>query len=184
MTTILLKADYAYLCEEIKKEFEDFEIIKKSESSLMKLINVLLTVISFGKMKVFMTDFITVIGNKVYVPDSWDERSEISKCVTLRHERVHMRQSRQYGKVLFTILYLFVPLPVGLAWYRAKFEKEAYEVSFRALKDYLGYDIFSNEEFYSTYKQHAVSNFTSAHYFWMWPFKKSIEVWFDKAIKD
>jgi hypothetical protein len=175
MTSILKKADYVALCHEIKKEFSDFEIIKKEDSLLMKVINIFLMIITFGQMKVFMTKFITVIGNKVYVTESWDDRDERLKCATLRHERVHMRQSKKYGKFLFSILYLFLPFPIGIAWFRTKFEKEAYEESFRALNEYFGKEAFSDR-----YKKHIVGQFTTSHYFWMWPFRDSLEKWYDE----
>lgn len=172
-----LTANYRTICDEIKKEFPDFEIIKKNDSNLMKAISKLLLIISFGKMDRFMTGFITVIGNKVYVPDSWDDRSEIVKCVTLRHERIHMRQSKRYGRLLFSLLYLLLPLPVVFAWFRKKFEQEAYEESFKALYEYIG-----EEAFTEAYKNHIIDHFITSSYFWMWPFKESIKSWIDNSI--
>lgn len=169
--------DYETLLVEVKKEFPDFDIIKKSDSKLMKLIDICLKVLTFGQMNKFMTGFITTIGAKVYVHDSWQDSSLASKSEIIRHERIHMRQAKKYGRFLFSFLYLMFPLPGGLAYFRKKFEQEAYEESMRALYEYLGEKAFtpSNKEF-------ILSQFTSANYFWMWPFRKSLEIWYDGVV--
>ena len=51
--------------------------------------------------------------------------SDIARTVLLRHERVHLRQRRRYGFLPFAILYLIPLLPLGLAYFRARFEWEA-----------------------------------------------------------
>ena len=170
--------DYKKLIDDITKEFFDFEIIKKDESRKMKVIDVILKVITFGKMNKFMTGFITTLGNKVYVPSSWNEYHLISKVEILRHERIHMRQSKKYGRLLFSFLYLMAPLPCGLAYFRKKFEMEAYEESIKTLHEYLGENAFSPER-----KVFYISQFTSANYFWMWPFRGSLEKWYDAAVE-
>ena len=170
--------EYSKLLEETKKEFPDFEIIEKEKSALMKLIDVALKIITFGQMKLFMTGFITVLGNKVYVPGSWEDATVTSKAEIIRHERVHMRQSKKYGRVLFSILYLLVPFPLGIAYFRKKFEQEAYEESFKAIYEYHGEKAFTPR-----LKESMIAHFTTAQYFWMWPFRKSVEAWYDEAVK-
>ena len=113
-----IKEDYEALLVEIKKEFPDFDIIKKTDSKLMKLIDVCLKVITFGQMKTFMTNFITTLGVKVYVTEKWESSRLVDKVEVLRHERIHMRQGKKYGRFLFSFLYLLFPLPVGLAYFR------------------------------------------------------------------
>lgn len=170
--------DYKRLVEETKIEFSDFEILKKEDSGLMKAIDVVLKILTLGQMKTFMTGFITTLGNKVYVPSSWDTDSLVTRIEILRHERVHMRQAKKYGKLLFSILYLVIPLPCGLAYFRKKFEMEAYEESLRTLHFYMGKSIFtaSLREFY-------VSQFVSANYFWTWPFRRGVEAWYDGVVE-
>ena len=164
--------DYNSLIQDVSREFPDFEIRQKSESRLMKVIDVCLKVITFGAMRTFMTRFITTIGTTVYVPDGWGEEPPVSKIITLRHELVHMRQSRKHGALLFRMLYLAV-LPT--VWtYRAKFEMEAYEETIRAIVEYRGKEALTAE-----LKSGLVRHFTSAEYFWMNPFKKSVEKWYD-----
>jgi hypothetical protein len=166
------KTDYQVLKDEIITEFPDFKIKKKSDSTLMKVLDVLLRIITFNQMKSFMTGFITTIGNTVYVNEAWDDRSVTSKWITLSHERVHMEQSRDYGRVWFSILYLLV-LPTVFAFYRTKFEKEAYEV----LQAY-GPD----ELLHPRTRERMVQHFTSSQYFWMWVKGSDIEEWYDETV--
>jgi hypothetical protein len=164
------------LKNEISREFPDFKIRKKSESWLMKAIAFLLLVLTFGKQKSFMTGFITTIGFTVYVPDGWDDYSPKAQAVTLRHERVHMRQARKYGRLLFSFLYLFCWLPVWRAKWRTQFEMEAYEESMRALKDY------GEDPANIVYRARTIQHFTSAEYGWMWTDEKLVEKWFDTTV--
>ena len=163
---------------ETKLEFPDFEIIEKKDSTLMKVIDVCLKVITLGQMNKFMTGFITTLGQKVYVTDSWKQGSLIRQSEILRHERVHMRQAKKYGRFLFSFLYLMVPLPAGLAYFRKKFEQEAYEESMRALYEYLGVGAFVHHN-----REAIITQFISANYFWMWPFRKNVEAWYDDTAK-
>ena len=174
---MLSNEGYDALLAEIKQEFPDFKVLKKSESTLMKVIDKTLKVISFGKMNSFMDDFITTIGNTVYVPEKWDVRSASTKAITMRHERVHMRQSQRVGRVLFSLSYLFFPVPTLFAYYRTKFEKEAYEESLKAIHEYYGSKFFT-----AALKEKIVSHFTSAEYMWMWVNKKSVEYWYDSVV--
>lgn len=167
---------YSDLLADMRKEFSNFEVVPKSESRLMKVIDVFLKVITFWQMKTFMTSFTTTLGNTVYVSPNWKDRSESSRIITLRHERVHMRQARRYTRFLFSVLYALV-LPA--VWtFRAKFELEAYEETMRAAAE-----IYGPEALNDKLKESLVGHFTSAEYFWMKPFKGSVEEWYDETRK-
>lgn len=171
--------EYEVFLETVKKEFPNFKLVKKRDSKLMKFIDLFLKGITFGKMNSFMEDFITTIGNTVYVNNNWDKRSASTKAITLRHERIHMRQSKRIGAISFSLLYLLIPLPVVFAYYRKKFEQEAYEESLKALFEFYGSKFFTQAT-----KDNIVEHFTSAEYFWMWPWKKDIEEWYDRVVED
>lgn len=173
---MLTESNYEALITEIKEEFPDFRIEKKSESQLMVIIDALLRIITFGQMRMFMDKFITTLGNTIYVSTEWDNGSIPNKMSILRHERVHMRQARKYGRFLFSFLYL-AGLPAGLAYFRKKFEQEAYEESLRAYHEYYGKEVFTED-----LKDSIVRHFTSSEYFWMWPWKKDVENWYDKIV--
>lgn len=170
-------ADYQLLIDELETEFPDFEIRKKSDSRLMKAIDIALRVITLNQMKTFMTSFITTIGNTVYVTDSWDKRNITAKWITLSHERVHMEQAREYGRIRFSLLYLLV-LPCLFAFYRTRFEKEAYEVSLRCIVQAYG----PKPVLDPNTKERFVEHFTTAQYFWMWVRRSDIEGWYDEAV--
>lgn len=166
------------ILEDIKKEFPDFEMKKKSDSLFMKILNIFLIIVTFGAQKKFMTDYVSVISNKVYVPTKWEEWTNYNKTSILRHERVHMYQVKKYGSFIYNILYLFIPLPMLLAYFRTKFEREAYEESIRFALVLAGEDYVRGEKF----KEHILSQFLTGKYGWMWPFRNSMEKWFDDYV--
>lgn len=161
--------DFKALCAETTTEFPKFKIANKQESQFMKSIALVM-----GKR--FMTNYITTIHTTVYVPDGFDRWTEASKCALLRHERVHMRQARKWTFPLYAVLYLLAYLPLGLAYFRARMEWEAYEESLAAFKDY-GLDYSSDGR-----RAWLVEQFTSSAYGWMWPFPKTVTKWFDDAV--
>lgn len=159
----------------LKKEFPKFRLVEKKNSLLMKVINIFLRVITFGKMNTFMSDFTTTIGYAVYTPTNWDTFDRVG---VLRHERIHMQQKERYG-LWFSISYLFLWLPIGLAYFRMRYEQEAYEESMRYVSRKFGIEVIESEE----YRKNTIKHFTSAEYFWTWLFKKSIEQWYDDTVK-
>lgn len=174
---MLSREGYVDLLLHLKDEFPDFRIAKRNQSKLMKFFDISLKIISLGKFTNFMNDFTTTVGTTVYVPEVWDTWSPSRKAIVLRHERVHMRQARDIGKAKFFFSYLFLPLPTIFAYFRTKFEKEAYEESLRAYHEYYGVKFFT-----PTLREHTINNFTTASYFWMWPWKSSIEKWYDTFV--
>lgn len=174
----MVTPSYSELVKEIKEEFPQFSIVRKTDSRLMRTLDFFLGMISFGGLSSFMSSFTTTIGNTTYTPLEWQVISEAGRCVILRHERVHLRQQVRYGKVLFALLYLFAFLPVGLAYYRTKFEKQAYAESLRATLEYYGRDILLRPQS----RVYMIKLFTGASYLWMWPFRKSVEKWYDDEV--
>jgi hypothetical protein len=161
--------DFGALCTEVKREFPAFTLAKKSDSWWLSL---------FGKVigQQFMSNYVTTIGNTVYVPSLWNGWGPATKCALLRHERVHMRQARKLSFPVFAFLYMMVFLPLGLAYFRAMFEEEAYAESLAAYKDY-GMDYTSSD-----CKAWMVSQFTTSAYGWMWPFPSAVGSWFDQTV--
>lgn len=168
------------LKEAIRAEFPDFRIVLKNDSRLMKAIDIFLKVITFGSMRVFMSAFITTIGNTVYVPKAWDKRAWQMQAIILRHERVHMRQSRRLGAVLYSFLYLFFPLPTVFAYYRKKFEQEAYAEGLQAAAEFFGLDSIRSQ----AARKETILHFTGPEYFWTWPWKKGLEKWYDEQVAE
>jgi hypothetical protein len=164
------------LIAEVQKEFPKFEIVKKKDSFLMKAIDIFLKVITFGKVKSFMLDFITTIGYKIYVPLGWELMDRVA---ILCHERVHMRQANKYGRLWFSFSYLFLWTPTIFAYFRKKYEQEAYEETLRYTAKIGEIQYIENK----LYRENIIKQFTTVQYFWTWPFRKSIEAWYDATVE-
>lgn len=169
--------DYNTVVMATKSEFPGFKLIPKNKSILMKLVNAVLQVVTFGQMKSFMKSYTTTIGQKVYTPEDWESYNYVEKLSIVRHERVHMRQAKRHGRILFSLMYLLLPFPVGVAYFRKKFEQEAYEQNLRTIYQYMGRGALDDRK-----KEFILSQFTSSSYLWMWPFKKDLEKWYDSVV--
>jgi len=165
---------------EVKREFPRFRIVRKRDSLLSRVIDVVLRVLTLGAQREFMTRYHTVLWDTLYVPDQWETTPDISRLITLRHERVHLRQRRRYGDVLMTFLYLVPFFPLGLAYGRARIEWEAYVETIRATAHHRGLAAALAPDL----REHIVRQFTSGAYGWMWPFPKVIHRWYDAALAD
>jgi hypothetical protein len=166
---------YAERLVAVRSEFPGFTIKRKSSSRLMRLLSVLL----FFNPR-FMTHYVTTIGHWMWVPEAWDTWADAAKEQLLRHEAVHMRQQRRYSFPLYAFLYVFFPLPIGLAWFRARFEWEAYSESIRARVERYGLEHFKDLDLRDQY----ISYFTTGAYGWMWPFPKQVGSWYDRLLAE
>lgn len=166
---------YEGVLAETQREFPGFKVVKKADSGFMKLISWLLF---FNRS--FMVDFVTTIGQTMWTPVEWNSWSDATRAQILRHERVHLRQQKRYTMPLYVILYLFLPLPFGLAYGRACLEWEAYKESMRALAEYKGIDLLKVPVIKAMY----VDYFTGGAYGWMWPFPAAIKNWYDQAVAE
>lgn len=164
--------------DEIVQEFPGFRLVPKCESSLSKLIDAALKILTFGGQRDYMTHYHTVLGNTLYTPASWDDTSDLDRLITLRHERVHLRQRRRLTFPLMAFLYLIPFFPVGLAYGRARLEWEAYEETLSATAELRGVDALHSLDL----REHIVKRFTGPDYGWMWPFRRVVERWYDQAV--
>ena len=153
-------------------------IVRKDRSPLHIAIHYTLYALTFGRMRTYLDSFQTTIGSTVYVTPDWDDWDPDRRYVTLRHEAVHLRQFRAYSLPGMAILYILLPLPMGLAWFRAYFEKEAYAESIRAAADVWGREYPRRV----AYRQHVIAQFIGPSYGWMWPFPKGINRWYDQVL--
>jgi len=71
----------------------------------------------------FLEEYWITLGRTVHYPAS--VRDPYQHPQVIEHELVHVRQWERWG-VLLWISYLFLPLPFGLAWFRWRWEREAY----------------------------------------------------------
>lgn len=162
------------LLEELSSEFPRLKILPKSEVWHQRWIDVLLRALTFGAQKAFLTHYTTTLGtSRIYTPSDWESYSAAQRYTILRHERAHLRQFRRYGLPLMALLYVFLPFPFGVSYFRMLFEKEGYQETIRASKEVYGRDYVQRAEFQAW----IVQQFTSGAYGWMWPFPKSVLRW-------
>jgi hypothetical protein len=166
------------LLKEIEAEFPSFAIRKKRESGLQKAIDVALKIVTLGQQRVYLTRYHTVLFGTLWVPDAWDDMSDLDRYILLRHERVHLRQRERMGDIGMSFVYLVPFFPLFLAYGRARIEWEAYVETIRATAEVKG--IAAAESL----RAGIVGRFTGPDYGWMWPFPKAVNRWFDEAIAD
>jgi hypothetical protein len=164
----------------LRDEFPRFRIVSKRESPLSQLIDRLLKLITLGGQRHYLTRYHTVIGDTLYVPEVWASMTDQARVILLRHERIHLLQRRRYGFPLFAFLYLVPFLPLGLAYFRARLEWEAYRETLRATGELRGRAALHAPEL----RQSIVERFTGPDYGWMWPFPRSVNRWFDQAVME
>jgi hypothetical protein len=167
------------LIQEIAREFPGFRLVRKQDSALSKLIDAGLRVVTLGLQRAFMTHYHTVLGSTLYTPSAWESTPDPDRLIVLRHERIHLRQRRRLSFPLMAFLYMIPILPLGLAYGRARLEWEAYEETLRATAELRGAGALRSHEL----REHIVRRFTGPDYGWMWPFRASVERWYDEATK-
>lgn len=174
------EAREARLLEEIQREFPGFRLIRKDTSRSQRLIHHALVIVTCGQMRDYLGGYHTTLGQRVYVTPEWERLGAERRYRVLRHERVHMRQFARYGWVGMAVLYLLLPLPLGVAYFRARFEKEAYAETLRAIAETEGVDAIRAPRV----RDGILGQFTGPAYGWMWPFRRSLERWYDGVIAE
>lgn len=138
------------------------KFVHKNDSWFMKFIAILLWPI--GMKKKFMTVFWTTIGRTVYYVGA-ESPLDPSNIHIVHHELIHIKQWDKYW-LWQPISYLLFPLPMFFAWFRWRWEREAYLVS---IVEY-------------GYKIDGVVDSLWKNYAWTWP-KKWMTVWFEEHTK-
>ena len=167
---------YAALVEALREEIPGFRVVRKDRSAFHRAIHHGLRIVTLGRMSNYLDSFQTTIGKTVYVTSDWDRMSVDRRYVTMRHEAVHLRQFRKYTLPVMALLYVLLPLPMGLAYFRAYFEKEAYAETIRAAADVWGRDYASSTD----HRKYVIDQFMGPSYGWMWPFRADLERWYDR----
>ncbi len=164
--------------DEIVGEFPTFRIVPKNTSRLQRAIDVFLRIVTLGGMRTYLTHYHTVLFGVLWVPETWDGMGDLDRFVLLRHERVHLRQRRRMGDVVMTFVYLIPFFPLGLAYGRARIEQEAYEETLLATAEVYGIPAAR------ALRDGIFRRFMGPDYGFMWPFRGSLERWFERAMTD
>ncbi len=173
-----MQARYQALLDEIRAEIPGFRIVRKDRSRFQRLLAAALRLVTFGAQSSYLSRYQTTLGRTVYVTPDWDDLPAEQRYVTLRHERVHLRQFRRYGLLAMAVFYLLLPLPLGLAWCRARLEWQAYRESIAAAAELFGRAHVEEARF----RDAILGQFTSGAYGWMWPFRRQLERWYAAAL--
>ncbi len=169
---------YTALVDALQAEIPGFRIVRKDRSPMHRAIHYALIAVTFGRMRTYLDSFQTTIGKTVYVTSDWDDWPADRRYVTLRHEAIHLRQFRKLTLPVMAVIYLLLPLPMGLAWGRAYLEREAYAESIRAAAEVWGSAAVRD----ASYRRHVIEQFTGPSYGWMWPFRNHLEGWYDEIL--
>lgn len=168
------------LLAELHDEFPRFRIVAKRESRLQRVLHYGLVAVTLGRVRDYMDSYHNTVGSTVYVTDDWDDKDANDRYVLLCHEREHMRQFRRFTAPGMMALYWLLPLPFGLAYFRARFERAGYEQTIRASAEVYGLHYVKDPSF----RDYVVRQFIGAGYGWMWPFRRRIETWYDEVVAD
>jgi hypothetical protein len=148
-------------------------------------------VLTLGRNRTFLTRYATTIGPYIALPPDWLARlDEPWLRYLLVHERVHVQQFKRWGfgsahVGMFTMgfAYLFLPLPVGLAWFRWMLEREAYAAGIRAnLADRVLDPPHVVAGLRRVLIAGAVEQLTTGAYGWTWPFPGAVRRWFEEHV--
>jgi hypothetical protein len=169
---------YDALVEALRTELPGFRVIRKDRSAFHRAIHYALVIVTFGRMRTYLDSYQTTIGKTVYVTADWDCWDADRRYLTMRHEAVHLRQFRRLTLPLMAVLYVLVPLPMGVAYFRARFEKEAYAESIRAAAEVYGPAYPRRAE----YREYVIGQFLGPSYGWMWPWRRGLERWYDQVL--
>jgi hypothetical protein len=164
------------LVASMREEFPSFDVRPKRGAPLQHAIHWALAAVTLGGQRAYLTRYHTVLFGTLWVPDTWDAMNDADRFILLRHERVHLRQRARMGDARMAFVYLVPIFPLGLAWGRARIEWEAYEETILATAEVHG------RAAAASLKDEIVRRFTSADYGWMWPYRATVERWFDEAL--
>jgi hypothetical protein len=175
-----MRSRYDAYLDELGREIPGFRVVRKDTSRLHRAIDRALRIVTFGRMTSYLVSFQTTIGRTVYVTADWDERDADARYVTMRHEAVHLRQFRRYTLPGMALFYVLLPLPMGLAYFRMRLERSAYAETIRASAEVFGVDYAAGREL----RDHVIGAFVGPAYGWMWPFRRSLERWYDRVVRE
>lgn len=172
------------LLMELKIEFPEIRFEEKSSKFFWKFLHYAILIVTIGFNRKFLKGFTTSLKNLVaFNGKSWIKIKtrpanwEYDIWKLLEHEREHLRQFKKYGLVLMLISYLFVFFPLGFAYGRAMIEKAGY---LKTLECWYLTD--PKKPYREEYREWWVKQFTGPNYGWAWPFRKTVEAWYDQGL--
>lgn len=154
-------------------------MVRKRDFWHQRLADLGLRIVTLNGQKSYLTSYVTTLGHTIYVPDDFDEWPAANRYEILRHELVHVRQFERWGALGMVVIYGILPLPMGLAYGRARLEWEAYAETLRAVAETEGIDAARDPEL----RDMIVRRFTGPDYGWMWPFPRMVKGWIAEELR-
>lgn len=139
-------------------------VVSKRDSRLCRLLDRALRLVTLGGQDRFLSDYVTTLGRRVYVPDGWDGVPAGHRYTVLRHEAVHVEQFRRWTWPGMVLLYVLLPLPMGFAAGRAWLEWQGYRETLTATWQLYGPEAARSQAL----RDDIVARFTGPDYGWMW----------------
>lgn len=148
-----------------------------------RVLNVLVIIVTFGRNRTFLTNYVTTIGPWIAFPIGWNPADFPD---ILAHEEHHVeRQFKRLGLgsaivgiIPAGIAYLCLPLPIGLAWCRWAMERSAYVAGWAVELAGLEGDVRAARR--AQLIDHGVRMMTTGAYGWAWPFPRAVRRWFEE----
>ena len=154
---------------------------------LWKSLHWAVLILTLGGNRAFLKRYYTTIGPVVGYPEDWEKQDVVHRIAILSHERRHVGQFRKgglgsawLGVLPVGLCYLLLPLPVGFAWCRWRFERTAYaegirvELSWRPSAD-------RRERLIA----HAVEQLVGPRYGYtakLWPGRRRVRAYFEASV--
>lgn len=110
------------MTDHIRERVPNLRLVNKSEVWWMRVLGIVL----WPLVPNFMTDFTTVFGDTVYLPDDPARLEPDRLAITLAHEYVHQVDQQDNG-LWFYLSYVLTPLPIWRT-HRAHWERRGYAV--------------------------------------------------------
>jgi hypothetical protein len=161
------------LLEEFASRRRRVHVVRKRAFFLQRLADLALRLVTLNGQKSYLTSYVTTLGHTIYVPDDFERWPAANRYEILRHELVHVRQFERYGWLGMILIYGILPLPMGLAYGRARLEWEAYAETLRAVAEVEGMAAARAPRL----REMIVRRFTGPDYGWMWPFPRMVRGW-------
>ncbi len=166
------------LLDDFARRSPPIRVVKKSAFWHQRAADIALKCVTLYGQRTYLTRYVTTLGRTIYVPDDFDTWEPARACEVLRHEAVHVAQFERLGWIGMVLLYGILPLPMGLAYGRARLEWEAYAETLRAVAEIEGLAAARSPAL----EDEIVRRFTGPDYGWMWPFPGVVRGWIRRAL--
>ncbi len=173
------------IIEELKRD--GIKVVEK-KGWFWNALHWLVVVVTFGQNRQFLNGYYTTIGPVIGLPNGMSAHNADPANLMQEAERVQQFRAFGWGNAwvglpLFVLCYLFLPLPMGLAYFRYWLDREAYAVG-------IEWELLHDKGYLPSGKvwlrqqriQEAVEELTGPMYGWTWPFKKSVARWFEQRV--